>query len=201
MGRGSRNPGCECCTTCPSETDDFNRADSTSIGADYTEVAGDWSISSNKLTTSDTDARVVYSGTTQHEDQIVTVSINGDAGDKAGIITSWLNASNYVYTEIEIGTTESTITVWKYRAGSATNEASESTPGIKAGEEGTLTVCYYHDDRQHTWFTDLSAFVRSMRMVFLDNPPNGPQWGLGTGDTNLAPVTFDDLTFERHRPL
>lgn len=41
---------CCCVTGCDIASDDFNRADSTSLGADWVEISGDWAIASNKLT-------------------------------------------------------------------------------------------------------------------------------------------------------
>src|SRR5690348_17002017 len=45
------NPGCCGCggTTCSLFSDNFTRADSTSIGASWTEVFGNWEIISNTL--------------------------------------------------------------------------------------------------------------------------------------------------------
>jgi hypothetical protein len=48
-------PGCNCCS-CLIFEDLFTRANSSSVGSDYTEVAGDWAIASNKLTVPDNDA-------------------------------------------------------------------------------------------------------------------------------------------------
>lgn len=45
------NPGCNCCAGegCFEFTDDFNRANSTTLGTDWNEVAGDWEILNNEL--------------------------------------------------------------------------------------------------------------------------------------------------------
>lgn len=41
---------CCCDLGCDIASDDFNRADSTSVGSDWVEISGDWAIASNKLT-------------------------------------------------------------------------------------------------------------------------------------------------------
>jgi hypothetical protein len=41
---------CCCNVGCDIASDDFNRADSTSVGSDWDEESGDWAIASNKLT-------------------------------------------------------------------------------------------------------------------------------------------------------
>ena len=200
MGRGKRNPGCRCCPGCPTTTDDFNRGDSTSVGANYTEQAGDWEISSNKLTTTDTDA-ILLATTPVHRDQVVSVKIEGSAGDKAGIISSWLDANNYVFTEVTLGATTSTVKVWRTRSGSTVQVNSDhTTPGIRSTEQGVLQVCYYSPSSWHTWFAAPNQDARSVEAFRLLLPPNGEQWGLATGDTNGGSILFDDLTFARHRP-
>lgn len=52
MARGAIIPPRKCCcvTGCDIASDDFNRADSTSVGSDWVEISGDWAIASNKLT-------------------------------------------------------------------------------------------------------------------------------------------------------
>ena len=204
MGRGPRNPGCLCCEDagCPEHTDDFDRADSSSVGADYTEQSGDWEISSNQLTTADTDAILLYSGSDDARDQVISVKIEGAAGDKAGIISSWLDASNYVFTEVTLGSTTSTVKVFVTRTGSTTEVDEKDTPGIRSTEQGTLVVCYFSPTGMHSWLTSESDNLRSLRQVFLETPtpPNGEQWGLATGDSNSGGITFDDLSFRRHRP-
>lgn len=43
-----------CCGECPIGEDNFNRADSTNVGADWDEILGDWRIESNKLVVDET---------------------------------------------------------------------------------------------------------------------------------------------------
>ena len=49
---------CCCQAACPIFQDDFNRADSTSLGANWTETAGSWEIVSNELTTASANAEL-----------------------------------------------------------------------------------------------------------------------------------------------
>lgn len=56
-------PGCRCCgPNCTAYIDRFDRADSTTVGGDWIEDAGDWEIVSGELTTSDSDAEIRTTG-------------------------------------------------------------------------------------------------------------------------------------------
>lgn len=46
---GGKHNKCCCDAGCVTFTDDFNRADSTSLGGNWNETAGDWGITSNEL--------------------------------------------------------------------------------------------------------------------------------------------------------
>lgn len=50
-----------CDDACVIHSDKFDRADDTDIGADWTEDAGDWEISSNTLYTEDSNAKATWS--------------------------------------------------------------------------------------------------------------------------------------------
>jgi hypothetical protein len=45
-------------------TDDFNRADSTSLGANWVEVSGDWSIISNQLSSGSAGGTIILRAAT-----------------------------------------------------------------------------------------------------------------------------------------
>lgn len=70
------------CRSCPLFADNFDRADSTTVGNEWTEFAGDWSISSNALTTTDTNARIWHPGITAWSRVAfdMTIPTNGKAG-------------------------------------------------------------------------------------------------------------------------
>ena len=52
-------PGC-CCGGCLAFADNFNRADSSTVGNDWTEAAGDWSINSNAVRVSSSSASLSH---------------------------------------------------------------------------------------------------------------------------------------------
>lgn len=53
---GLFDPGSCCCNKCVIFADNFNRADSGSLGPNWSQLAATWSIASNKLTTSNASA-------------------------------------------------------------------------------------------------------------------------------------------------
>ncbi len=114
MGRIKFSPGNSCCEdTCPIFEDDFNRADSTSLGADWTETAGAWEIVSNELTTASANAELTTAASvpvTQSGVGKVTMRIKATAsgdiiciGDKSGgsqvLFTFKFGTGSYVGTK------------------------------------------------------------------------------------------------------
>lgn len=93
-------------------TDTFTRANSTNLGSDWDEVAGDWSISSNTLTTSDDNAVALHS--TTYDSTIAGWGFYGIVSlpyptplseasftNKVRIIFGYIDADNYHYVEFD----------------------------------------------------------------------------------------------------
>jgi len=68
-------------------TDDFNRADSTSLGAGWVEVSGDWSIISNRLSSGNAGGTVILraAGAMASNDHSVQVTIAATAAVSHGV--------------------------------------------------------------------------------------------------------------------
>lgn len=94
--------GCACCG-CPLFSDTFVRSDSTDLGSSWTEVSGDWSISSNMLTTSSTNALVIASQDVGPESGIVSVTLNSKVATRriAKIIGAYVDSDNYIFGELD----------------------------------------------------------------------------------------------------
>jgi len=73
-----------CCCGCVIASDDFNRANSTNLGSNWTELAGDWSIASNQLTvaTSDAEARFEHTSPAQSTYHFRAVLYPENEGDQ-----------------------------------------------------------------------------------------------------------------------
>lgn len=93
-----------CCCCEPVLTDDFNRADSTSIGSNWSEDAGDWEISGNTLTCNDAGARVISTASSalpyMHIDVKLKVTAAGTHAFR--IIANYVDSDNYHYCRISV---------------------------------------------------------------------------------------------------
>src|SRR5678815_3898885 len=106
MGIPNRCGNCGCeppgPPSCPCFTDDFNRADSTNLGSDWTETSGSWSISSNRLTLSSPsngdNAQITpftpLPPTAGSCSRIQCTLSGSSGGDKPGVLVRYTDASN-----------------------------------------------------------------------------------------------------------
>lgn len=93
-------PQC-CCELCQRTfVDKFTRDDSTDIGSDWTEVSGDWSIDTNKLST--TAAGVVVANVNDDSKYAVLCFVDMPTdGDEVRVIVGRANANNYCYAQVK----------------------------------------------------------------------------------------------------
>jgi len=100
-----RNPGgCQCCVhDCPLFSDDFHRADSTTIGNGWTENAGDWAIVSNEAKILTSNARMTNSASVPsgaHAVRWVVTTKGANSGDKLRL---YFRSSTADYIELTVG--------------------------------------------------------------------------------------------------
>lgn len=177
--------GC-CCESCEFFSDDFTRADSDDPG-DYTEVSGDWDISSNTLVTSSSNA--VLLADAQHpagEANIkvqVTINIASD-GDTARIILNYTDSDNYWFGEIKAGT-GSYIKIFQRSAGSNTQKATLSAAFPTSTN---IALCASIRNSTNLTFTAVPIF----RSISATGSFTSDQWGLGTG-TATGTRTWTEL--------
>lgn len=115
--------------------DDFDRSDSTNLGSDWTEVAGDWSIASNKLTVSDDDALAVHSAALGADDYQVSLVIRSDTqGDQLGAVFCYAGANNYYEALVTIHNSAPVIALYKTVGGTRTLLVSRN---LTAGDANT----------------------------------------------------------------
>lgn len=136
--------GCGCSTpTCEIGSDEFDRADSASLGSDWSEETPDLEIFDNTLTTATDGARAIH----QTPAAAGVIPVRGQVrakgevdGDKARLIIKWLNSSNFWYLEVPFGTSK-TVAIKKVVSGSTTTLVS-STLTTEFGTWYTLSLCY-----------------------------------------------------------
>lgn len=192
----------DCCTpNCVVESDDFNRADSTSIGGDWTEVSGDWEIVSNKLWTDDSSAVVVHDTTNPATGGMyikadVTCASTSDA---ARIIGKYTDSSNYWFAEAQPGATDGTLKIFERVIGSNT-QRGRTVPiiGFTAGDTITLEFCISEEGsglEDRVW-----ARVGGVRTGFSPlsiGTITGTKVGMGTGGSSTD-VEFDNFEWQEH---
>jgi hypothetical protein len=99
---------CACCG-CAIIQDDFTRSNSTDMGDDWTEESGDWQISTNRASTTDSNAILVH-GTAITEDQfVVQIHLSSSSGSPSARIYVREDDDNYVCGEYQF---QSGINLW-----------------------------------------------------------------------------------------
>lgn len=181
-----------CCSGCVYFEDDFNRPDSTNLGADWTEVAEDWEIKTNKLQVSDSNAIVTCDETNPDGTAITaTCTLKGAAeGDQLRILVDYVDSNNYWFGEIEWGPAGGTgaLRLWKRSGGSNSCRGRLPLPAAISTAACDLVVCVGDGT--------ISAKCGTVILTAAHNETTSTM-GLATG-TVAGAVTFDDLSLEKH---
>ena len=181
-------PSCCCEEGCDFVNESFGSSDTTTI-AGFSQVSGNWSISTGHATISASSALLV-ADTVSPDGRLmhVTASVRGNTvGDQARVISSIRDTSNYLFAQVTFGTTGSIALV--SRTNSTNTTLMTRTQDIPINTWHTVTVC--NDNPQH------SAGVLSYEegQVFnagVYGAAGDDQCGLGTG-TCAGIIDFDDL--------
>lgn len=132
--------GQKCC--CPAECiiidESFDRADSTSLGADWTEVSGDWEIVGGELQENATSGAIVISTLYHTRTSFYLYAPLGADGMVSGrkyrLIANYLDASNYHYAEYEYDSGALSITIRLVSASGGTYRTEEWTEDVVADD-------------------------------------------------------------------
>lgn len=180
-------PGCTCCG-CPAYTDDFTREDSTSLGANWTEVAGDWEIKSNQLyEPGNAGAIAIYQKSMSSNWMTVGITINNEElGGIYRLYLSWKDSDNHLLVEYErTSATEGQLTLYSVVGGIGTQldtltilVTGYNPRGFYACIDNTLFIASVEDDELCRVFVD--------SVIIAD----GTKGGVGHG--NSTETYFDD---------
>jgi len=179
------NPGCTCCDgeSCTLLDDDFDRADSTNIGSNWTEVSGDASISSNKLAM--TSGTIITSTVPHTTEQIsITVTINGNSSTRFRIVLNYTDSSNYNYVDITPGGS----IVCGIRSGGSDSTLTSASSGTVSGGTYEINVCV-----RENYF---NASVGGAFKVQASLIATSGTYGLGMPSVSGSP-TFDNFLAEK----
>lgn len=179
---------CCCASGCAVAADDFNRADSTTIGALWTEHVGDWEIVSNQLTVGEVGLIRNHSLSPYSSgNQYVSVDIYGmSSGTKHRIILQCNSTgTDYYYAE------------WEYVDALTMNFTLGSS---SAGVLKTISDApILEGTTAHASMTDGNILCMSddaSRVTVCTARKTGRYTGLAAGSS--AGATFDNFFFEAH---
>ncbi len=176
-----------CVTCCEILEDGFDRANSTSLGAYWTEDAGDWSIASNKLTVATANARVTSSATTGDGATWISVKLQSSAsGDKLRVY--FLGTTDYV--ELTVGGSA------QIEIFTASTSRKTCSVTAAAGTEHTLIVrgCAYSTVQT---FVELNGVIVGSTSQNIGAGAGAGDCGVGTGGTLTGTAQFDDFHAKR----
>jgi hypothetical protein len=187
---------CPSCCNCPSWSDNFDRSDSTDIGADWTEVTGDAFIESGKLklTYADSEPGLVICEHTPQGDkfsQVITVSLyNRVEDDVHKIVFAYIDEDNYYFVQFLCGATDASSTASIRRRVDGVDSVIANAAHRK-DENINVTVCW--DDHQVT-VTDETTNVLFSTAIGIENytPPIDMYHSGLSGGGDAAPVYFDN---------
>jgi len=181
-------------------TDDFNRADSSTVSG-WDERSGDWQITSNELTEAGTSGALIILNAFHSKLSWNVIVSPGSAGIISGakyrLVANYLDDSNYHYAEFEYNSSTLSITIKLCTISGGT---------IK---EDTWTEDVVADDMEAPWVTfslclDPSIFTATLInkttrfIVVQDDAPSliagGYKVGLGSGSATA--IAYEDFYAE-----
>lgn len=135
-------------------TDDFNRGDSTNLGANWTEIDGDLSIISNQI------GPTVDGGVARHDTALssddhysqVEVTDNPDGSSRQGSLTRKDNTGTLTYYRVVLRGTNNQVQMHKIIADSGTQLGSNTAVSvsipdtIKLESDGSTQTCYWNGE-------------------------------------------------------
>lgn len=199
-------PGCCCLSGCTIYGDEFT---TDTLGSNWSDIAGTWSIATGVLSTDDAAALLIADQLHPDGDDsphIVRVQVRWDtAGDRARIIAAYTDPDNYLFVEC-----------WIDADGCGHVRAYERSGGtdLAAGPEvtvpfdlplnawHTVTVCYTagtYPDPGRLGVRVLSAAGNRWHDAYDVTPAlPGDQAGLATGTPVDGTIDFDNFSFQFH---
>lgn len=179
------DPCDRCYRACNFADDDFNRADSSSLGANWTVVSGTWEIKTNKLKTASSNALVVNTNvpTSGVGLAVITSPETGSLYGFSRLILGYVDSNNYYYAEGK----EASVSVGSpfrivQRSGGTDTVLTEIL-----GQYRLWYFCYQPQFNRLTAGSDLGGYIVA------DSVPaiTSTVCGIGTGTLTPASISFD----------
>lgn len=178
-----------CCCTCFTSRDDFTRANSTNLGADWTETSGDWSILSNNATVAAANAVLTYVPTLPGSAAgNVNTQITAHPGDASRVISRLYGASGNVYGEMDDDGTAFTTTFRLFVSGSEVQSIVFGGPSGGA----SLSLCWTSTKATLVYGTD--SLGANAELTW-ESSASGNAGAIGTGsESTQTTFTFFEIT-------
>lgn len=172
-------------------SDNFTRDDSSSLGTHWTEVAGDWEISSNRLIVASAGA-VVICDTEQDVPFVVEATCSPEQDAAPRVIVDYTDDDNYLFVEVEWTAESKSIFLYRRSGGDDTMLAYRGHVADDA-ETFTIRVCVEYDDEEEEYrvkgmIVGLAGTLVSTTASSIDTTV-----GLGSGTADEPRFTLFDL--------
>lgn len=179
------------CESCVLFEDDFNRANTTTL-PDYTEVSGNWQVTSNRLATPATGILKVNLATPAAPDGILA-TVTGNFGSGTGemlLLVDYVNSSTFQLAKIVWDGVNATLELVRFDSGADTalTVPAEIT-SFSASADFTLTVCWNDYRIAATYLAGAVEVFCAASSASL----GGDYTGLATVGLT-GPARFDDLS-------
>lgn len=185
---GGKHNKCCCVQGCAVAADDFNRADSTSIGSSWTEHVGDWEIVSNRLT-------VAEIGVVRHHS--LSPYATGNQNVSAKIHDMAAGTKHRLLLQVSLDGTDYYYAEWHYvDAVTMIFNLGSSSGGVLKTLTGTPILDGTTIRASMTDGGILCMSDSASRITVCAASKSGKYTGLGAGSEDGA--TFDDFVFEAH---
>lgn len=198
------SPGCCCLEGCTIYGDAFA---SDTIGVNWTEVAGDWTISAGLLSIAATGGILIADQTHPDGDrvpQVVSIDIRlAAADDLARVIIVYDDSDNYLFAEFSIDSNGcGSVTLYERIGGTDTELGSFAVPFDTPLDTWlTLTLCYVpgassFDPGSLTIKAESATHEIWTRTVATSADLPGDQAGVGSGSTAAGSIEFDNFDYQ-----
>ena len=196
------NPGCPCCG-CDYFFDDFNRENSTTVGANYTEVSGDWSVTSTALLIQALNAIITIDVANPDAEPNGAVSFAFFAfhdGDQPRFIFDYQDTDNYKFVQITVGDPNGCLAIYSRASGTNTLLASRRV-AVPNNAFGSCYVYWGPHPDGHNYIAAImpddsfnveEAYVEVRGITFTNDAK-----GFGSGSLTSA-IFFDQATIWKH---
>lgn len=184
-----------CCGDCTQFSDNFNRANSSDIGSDWSEESGNWSISSNKLVAAAAGAIATTQVSLTLPYVIFVTARATSASDEAKVIWNYVDTDNYTYLHVTFDSS-SRWRIFKRVAGVETSLDFVNVSDANVDTDLFIAVCVKSSSTIVAF--SLSSSESSYETILATGRDTAQtECGLGV-TTQAGSITFDDFRVDHH---